>query len=62
VASLLVPHRIDYRRDWEEACTYGGVIFERCRMTELCRRTLDPGLAADCKKWTRHVIERVQRT
>lgn len=56
VASLLVPRRIESSR-WRQAAHYGGIIFDRCRLTALVP-SMEDEAGADITAWTLEVLGR----
>jgi hypothetical protein len=55
VRALFVPHRIGTSA-WLCECTFGGLLFERCRIASLAS-ALEAELATKCSKWSEHVVK-----
>lgn len=60
IRTFFVPHRLDYLRDWEWACRLGGVVFDRCRITQLAVPLIEDDLKKEIEGWTGHVVDRVR--
>lgn len=56
VSAFFLPRRIERDR-WEEASRYGGVLFDRCRISGLVEQ-LDQSLAEKVISWTSAAIQR----
>ncbi|HEV7672028.1 MAG TPA: hypothetical protein VGS22_26200 [Thermoanaerobaculia bacterium] len=54
IASLLVPRRIESDR-WRRAAHYGGIIFDRCRLTALVP-SMDDEVGTEIAAWTLEVL------
>lgn len=55
IRSFFVPHRIEYEAYWEEACSYGGILFDRCRIAQLTTQ-LDGDVADRLAGWSKYVL------
>lgn len=58
--SFFVPHRIQ-RDSWSHSCTFGGVLFDRCRIASLASMT-DGDLRKEWVDWSAHVLREIRRT
>lgn len=57
---FFVPRCIENRL-WTHFTNIAGIIFDRCRTSELAR-DLEGDLLEECKEWTLHVINRMRET
>lgn len=55
VKFFFVPHIVD-SDDWSYACDFGGIFFDRCRITQHSS-CLDPDLLGRCTEWSEYVRE-----
>ena len=55
---FFVPHCVEDQR-WEHVTIHAGVVFDRCRTTQLAG-TLDGDLLDECRKWSSYVIQQVR--
>lgn len=60
VRSFFVPHRVE-RRNWSHTCTFGGILYDRCRIANLASG-VDANLHATYRKWSSHVLRSIRRT
>jgi hypothetical protein len=60
IRSFFVPHRVE-RHNWAHACTFGGILYDRCRIASLAR-DLNHDLDARLTKWSSHVLRQIRRT
>jgi hypothetical protein len=58
--SFFVPHRIE-RDSWSHSCTFGGVLFDRCRIASLASET-DDNLKQQWIKWSGYVLGKIRGT
>lgn len=56
VPSFFLPRRVERER-WEHASRYGGILFDRCRISGLISE-LEAGLADDLACWTAGAVRR----
>jgi hypothetical protein len=60
IRSFFVPHRVD-RKSWSHACTFGGILYDRCRIASLAT-SLDTALLAEVKTWSSHVLKQIRES
>ena len=60
IRSFFVPHRID-RESWFHSCTFGGLLYDRCRIASLASDT-DDDLRSRWIKWSSHVLNVLRTT
>ncbi len=58
--SFFVPHRIE-RDSWSHGCTFGGILFDRCRIASLASETGD-NLRQQWIDWSAHVLNKIRGT
>ena len=54
VATFFLPRRAE-RLEWRRASVYGGIVFDRCRISWLLPEVPE-GLASEILPWTQHVL------
>ena len=54
IPMFFVPHRVSLEL-WPEVSVYGGLIFDRCRVSACCQG-IDETLGTRCQDWSRDVI------
>jgi hypothetical protein len=59
VRSFFLPHRLGWK-EWKHACTFGGLVFDRCRIAALASGTADAGLRKEWAAWSAHVLRRLR--
>jgi hypothetical protein len=59
VRSFFVPHRID-RENWSYSGTFGGLLYDRCRIASLASDADDP-LRTQWAQWSAHVLHEIRR-
>jgi hypothetical protein len=60
VRSFFVPHRVE-RANWSHTCTFGGILYDRCRIASLASG-FDANLQVTWAKWSSHVLKAIRRT
>jgi hypothetical protein len=58
--SFFVPHRIE-RDSWLHSCTFGGILFDRCRIASLASDTRGD-LRKQWIEWSAHVLTEIRGT
>lgn len=60
IRSFFVPHRIE-RECWSHSCTFGGLLYDRCRIASLASDT-DDDIRSRWIKWSSHVLNVLRTT
>ena len=60
IRSFFVPHRIE-RNDWSHSCTFGGILYDRCRIASLASDANDE-LRRQWVEWSAHVLSQIAGT
>jgi hypothetical protein len=60
VRSFFVPHRIE-RDLWTYKCTFGGILFDRCRIASLASETSGE-TKTNWMEWSAHVLDAIRGT
>ncbi len=60
VRSFFVPHRVEEHR-WSYTCTFGGVFYDRCRITSLASAA-DTAMKKSWADWSSHVLKWIRKS
>jgi len=60
IRSFFVPHRIE-RNIWSHTCTFGGILYDRCRIASLASGA-DDELKKQWIAWSAHVLDQIRGT
>ena len=60
IRSFFVPHRVE-RNSWSHSSTFGGILFDRCRIASLAAET-EGDLKPQWVEWSAHVLNSIGGT